>query len=159
MRHSRLPRVDLAGHTYFLACCVEKRRHLLHHPKWASAAIELYYEARARGDILLHAYVVMPDHYHVLLTLEGYPSISDLVRRLHSAFSRQVRQGMVVEGRVWQRRFYDHVIRDERDFLAKFGYIHDNPVLAGLVSDPRDYPWSSFHFWQMEDGASPCDGG
>jgi hypothetical protein len=51
------------------------------------------------------------------------------------------------------------VIRDESDFLAKFGYIHDNPVRSGLVLDHRDYPWSSFHFWEMGDETIPCDGG
>jgi putative transposase len=135
-------------------------------PAWARAIVNLYAEARAPGDILLHAYVVMPDHYHVLLTLVGCPSISNLVRRIHAIFSYRVRRAgasaparQTVGNRVWQKRFYDHVIRDERDFLAKFGYIHDNPVLSELVLDPKDYPWSSFHFWEMGDETVPCDGG
>ncbi len=152
---------------------------MLTRPKRAKAFINLYAEARDRGDTLLHAYVVTPDHYHVLLTLVGCPSISRLVPRIHAIFSYRVRRegasppaaagraeaeasalrDQTNGNRVWQRRFYDHVIRDERDFLAKFGYIHDNPVLSGLVLDPKDYPWSSFHFWEVADKSVPCDGG
>jgi len=157
MCHRRLPRVDLAGRSYFLTCCVEKRRQLLRHARWARAIIGLYAEARDRGDILLHGYVVMPDHYHVLVTLTGSASVSGLVRRAHSAFSHQVRQRMAVEGRVWQRRFYDHVARDERDFLARLSYMHDNPVNAELVKKPEDYEWSSFRYWEKGEGPVVCD--
>jgi len=55
----------------------------------------------------------------------------------------------VREGRrgVWQRRFWEHTIRDEADLEAHFDYIHYNPVKHGYAKRPRDWPWSSFHRW------------
>jgi putative transposase len=158
MRHGRLPRLDLRGHTYALTCCVDRRRDLLADPDLARALIDLWVEARDRGDLLLHGYVIMPDHYHLLLTLSGAPSISSIVRRAHSAFARMVRSRGATEGRVWQRRFYDHVIRDDEDWGTKLNYLHDNPVRAGLVESAVDYVWSSASFWGTGTGPVTCDG-
>lgn len=58
---------------------------------------------------------------------------------------------------VWQRRFWEHTIRDELDLKAHFDYIHDNPVKHGLATAPRDWPWSSFHRW-VRAGHYPVDG-
>jgi REP-associated tyrosine transposase len=64
------------------------------------------------------------------------------------------------EGRrnVWQRRFWEHTIRDEDDLEAHFDYIHYNPVKHGHATRPRDWPWSSFHRW-VERGHYHADWG
>lgn len=127
MLYKRLPRLDLSQHTYYLTCCLDRRRPLFKRPPLAQRLIELYAAERDRGSIALHGYVVMPDHYHVLVTLKEEPSVSALVRRVHSLFGRWSRGVMPVSGRVWQRRFYDHVIRDEDDARSKLDYMHGNP--------------------------------
>ena len=157
MRHRRLPRVDLAGHTYYLTCCLHRRRPLFKHGRFAEALIALYAEARDRGDIALHGYIVMPDHYHVLLTLRGGSSISNVVRRVHSVLSRRIRKELGINDRVWQRRFYDHLIRDERDWREKLTYMHGNPVRAGLVENATSYDWSSSGYWETGSGPVACD--
>ena len=157
MRHYRLPRVDIPGHTYFVTCSVDRRRHLLTCARRAEALIALYAEARDRGDIALHGYVVMPDHYHVVLTLRAASSVSNVVRRAHSALSRMILREAATEGRIWQRRFYDHVVRDERDCHEKLAYMHQNPVVRGVVGDAREYPWSSCRFWEAGSGPVACD--
>jgi len=158
MRHRRLPRVDLPQRTYALTCCLDRRRRLFADPDLARALIELWAEARDRGDIVIHAYVVMPDHYHVLMTLTGAASVTNVVRRVHSAFARTVLSRAPVDGRVWQRRFYDHAVRDDEDWRTKLSYLHDNPVRAGLVERGADYPWSSARFWETGTGPVACDG-
>jgi putative transposase len=158
MPHRRLPRVDLPRHTYALTCCLDRRRRLFADPDLCRALIDLWAEARERGDIVLHGYVIMPDHYHVLATLTEAPSISNVVRRAHSTFARMVRSRLVVDGRVWQRRFWDHVIRDDEDWRTKLRYLHDNPVRAGLVEYATDYPWSSASFWETGTGPVTCEG-
>jgi putative transposase len=157
MLYRRLPRVDLPGHMYFITGCLEGRRPVLKEEALADLLLDLYVEARERGRISLHAYVLMPDHYHLLLTLHGDASISGLVRRVHSAFSRRYRDTRAAAGRLWQRRFYDHVIRDERDWQECWNYIHANPVMAGLVSNPTAYLWSSCAFWETGEGPVRCD--
>ena len=99
----------------------------------------------------------MPNHYHVLLTLRGDNSISAIVRKVHSLFARTYRKTTGFRERIWQRRFYDHVVRDEGDCQTKLSYLHDNPVRAGLVGDPGQYVWSSCRFWETGAGAVACD--
>ncbi len=119
--------------------------------------IGLYAGYRDRGDIRLHGYVVMPDHYHVLVTLVTEPSLSELVRKIHSAFARRCRAPIGLQGLLWQRRFYDHVIRDEDDWRTKLAYMHGNPVQRGLVDQASRYTWSSARFWLTGAGPVQCD--
>lgn len=126
-------------------------------PGLAEALIRLFIEARDRGDILLHGYVVMPDHYHAVLTLAEGMSITNLVRRIHSAFARTAKRELRTTEKIWQERFYDHVIRDHADWLEQVEYMHGNPVRAGIVDDPLLYPWSSCRFWEAEDAPIRCD--
>jgi putative transposase len=63
-----------------------------------------------------------------------------------------------VDRRIWQTRFYDHVVRDEEDWRTRLNYMHDNPVRAGLVGSPTDHTWSSAMFWETGTGPVACDG-
>jgi putative transposase len=99
-----------------------------------------------------HAWVILNDHLHLLVTDPG-GDISGWVQKLKLRFTRGHQDR---PRRVWQRRFWDHLIRDETDLQRHLDYIHHNPVKHGLVSRTRDYPWSSFaHFvrrgWYPED--------
>jgi putative transposase len=157
-RYRRLPRVDIPGATYFITCCIDRQRPLLKREELAALIIQLYAEARDAARIALHAYVVMPDHYHIVLTLREERSVSALVRRVHSLFWRRAVQSLPQEvGRVWQRRFYDHVVRDEKDWQERVAYVHANPVIGGLVSDPVEYRWSSCRYWETGEGAVRCE--
>jgi len=110
------------------------------------------------------AIVLLPDHLHALWTLPpGDSDFSIRWRRIKEEFTCAFLRCGGKEGRrsssrrrrkergVWQRRFYDHVIRDERDFERHFDYVHYNPVKHGLVRRPRDWPYSSFHRWVKLD--------
>ena len=158
MPRGRLPRLDLPERTYYLTSCVEGRRPLLRRGDLAEAVIEFYSQRRRCGEIALHGYVVMPDHYHVLVTLRGSASISGVVRKVHSLFARLCRRTTGLRGPIWQSRFYDHVIRDEDDWRAKLSYMHGNPVRAELVQNATEYPWSSCRFWEAGEGPVRCDG-
>ena len=157
MLYRRLPRLDLPGQMYFLGCNLDQRRRCLEHSELAELLIRLYVAERDRGGIALHAYVVMPDHYHVLLTLQGTTSISAVVRKAHSLFAPRCRELFGPHRRIWQRRFYDHVVRDEDDLHDKWSYIHYNPIKAGLVEDAVKYRWSSCAYWETGTGPVICD--
>ena len=106
-----------------------------------------------RYPFTLDAVVVLPDHLHCLWTLqEGDDDYSTRWRLLKSFFSkhiktpdinstRQLRQG---ERGVWQRRFWEHLIRDDDDYARHVDYIHFNPVKHGYVKQANDWPHSSF---------------
>lgn len=157
-RHQRLPRVDLPCRSYYLTCCLDRRRPLFLRPHLAESLISLWARQRDEGRVSLHGYVVMPDHYHVILTLKGDSSISGLVRAVHSLFARNCRATTPVQGRIWQRRFYDRVIRTESDWREKMQYLHGNPVRAGIVKVAAEYQWSSCASWESGTGAVRCDG-
>jgi putative transposase len=101
----------------------------------------------------IEAAVVLPDHLHAICTLPpGDADYSGRWRAIKARFSRAlVGRGVpIVRNRrgeydLWQRRFWEHLIRDDGDFARHVDYIHYNPVKHGLVADPFDWRWSSIH--------------
>lgn len=85
------------------------------------------------------AYVILPDHVHHIIDPKG-ENLSDLMKRFKLRFSGLYRERIgILHGRVWQNRFWDHVIRDQEDLNRHIDYIHINPVKHGLVRDPFCY--------------------
>ena len=102
----------------------------------------------------IHAWVVLPDHFHCLIQLPENDSDFPLRLRLIKArFSAAIpntenRSAVRVqrgERGIWQRRFWEHLIRDEHDYRIHMDYIHINPVKHGYVACVRDWPYSTFH--------------
>ena len=90
----------------------------------------------------LHAFVVMANHVHVLITPKV--PVSKLLQRLKGSTARRANQMLGLTGRAfWQEESYDRWVRDEREFHRIHAYIEANPVRAGLVAEPEDFPWSS----------------
>ena len=108
------------------------------------------------------AVCILPDHLHCILKLrDGDEDFPLRWRLIKSRFSRSIastddpasgtRKG---ERGIWQRRYWDHVIRTERDFETHVNYIHHNPVKHGLVTDPDDWPYSSWHRFKQDFGVA-----
>ena len=104
----------------------------------------------------LDAWAVLPDHFHALLQLND-ESLSDVIHHFKITYSRHYRDKFG-PGRVWQNRFREHVIRDEKDLNRHLDYVHFNPVHHGLVSDPFQYEFSSLQAWHRR-GFYPRDWG
>lgn len=110
-------------------------------------------DVRARAPFHIDAWVVLPDHMHCIWTLPpGDEDYSGRWRALKKTFTKsipaleprsavRVRRG---ERGIWQRRFWEHTIRDERDYAAHIDYVHFNPVKHALAAHPGDWPFSSF---------------
>ena len=101
-------------------------------------------------------YVFLPDHFHLLIRPTGESNFSQIMHSLKPNFTKAYKQATGVTGpmKFWQKRFYDHIIRDETDLHHHLDYIHFNPVKHGLVTKPEDWPHSSFLAWK-ERGAYP----
>jgi putative transposase len=111
-----------------------------------------------RYPVKVVAFVLLPDHLHAIWTLP--PGDSNYSLRW-GWIKREFTRGWLASGGadplvseasakerrrgIWQRRFWEHTLTDERDVEAHVDYIHFNPVKHGLVQSPRDWPWSSFH--------------
>lgn len=125
--------------TYFITAPTYNRRRVFQ----VTANCDLFLKTleHYRPSYRLHAYVLMPDHVHLLLTpIEGI-TIERCMQLIKGGFSHR----MSSKTPVWQRGFSDHRIRDESEFLAHLRYIHENPVAARFVDKPEDYPHSSIN--------------
>jgi putative transposase len=102
------------------------------------------------------AWVILPDHFHTIIN-NGSETISDVIHRFKVRYVAQFRKNFR-PGRVWQNRFWDHIIRDENDLRQHLDYIHYNPVKHGLISDPFEYEHSSLRLYE-ESGYYQTDWG
>ena len=90
--------------------------------------------------------VVLPEHLHLIMTLpEGDSDYSGRLRLIKAIFARQLRDEGIDSRTVWQSRFWEHTIRDDRDLRHHVNYIHFNPVKHGHVELPIDWPFSTIH--------------
>jgi putative transposase len=124
-------------------------------------------EVRANHPFIIHGWVVLPDHLHYVIELpQGDDNFAIRWKLIKSNFSRRIEKTEWLsdvrkqrgERGIWQRRFWEHLIRDERDFQAHMDYVHINPVKHGLVSRVQDWPYSTFHLL-AKDGTYPVDWG
>ena len=100
-----------------------------------------------RRPFTIDAWVVLPEHMHCLWTLpEGDSDYSGRWRAIKKAFSKAFPGPANARGErdIWQKRFWEHTIRDERDYRAHMDYIHFNPVKHGFALHPAEWPYSSF---------------
>jgi putative transposase len=136
----RRHRVSLPGHVYHLTTATEGRQRLFTDFPIARAAIRALHDPAVLRDTQLIAWVLMPDHLHVLLQLGEGDSLSALMNRVKAAIARAVKRQRVFPGAVWQRAYHDHLLREEEDLRAVGRYIVMNPLRAGLVQRVSDYP-------------------
>jgi len=153
------------GGTFFFTVALANRRSsvLIDYVDSLRSAFRL---ARKERPFSIDAIVILPEHLHVMFTLP--PDDSDFPgrwRRIKSLFTRQaIARGVSVarnekgEYQLWQRRFWEHTIRNETDFARHADYIHYNPVKHGLVSQVLDWRYSSFHRY-VRQGVLPADWG
>jgi len=111
----------------------------------ASLFIANLFLYRDLGEYKLHAFVVMRDHFHILVTIEGPGSIERVMQKIKGGFSYRARTELGFQGEIWQRGFTDERVSDAEQFVAVREYIHNNPVRKGMVVDAEDYPFSSAH--------------
>ena len=153
------------GACYFFTTTLRDRgsRHLTNHIDLLRESIR---HVREERPFTLDAIVILPEHLHSLWTLPpGDADYSGRWRAIKSAFTRAlVKQGIDIardrrgEYFLWQRRFWEHGIRNESDYAAHVDYIHFNPVKHRLVSRVIDWPYSSFHQY-VKRGILPADWG
>jgi len=149
----RYRRADVPGATYFftLNAADRKGQVLLDH---VQALRHSFRQARARHSFELDAIVVLPEHLHMLMTLpRDDADFAGRIMLIKQGFSRRVPSGERIDASrvrrgergLWQRRYWEHLIRDEIDFERHVDYIHFNPVKHGWVAHAMDWPHSSIH--------------
>jgi putative transposase len=147
-------RFQKTGATWFFTVNLAQRRGnrlLIDH---VGALRMAFSEVKHKHPFMIDAVVVLPDHLHCIWTLpQGDSDFSTRWGLIKGHFSRQIKKGERIsisrekrgERGLWQRRFWEHLIRDETDYSRHVDYIHWNPVKHGWVRYVKDWPYSSFH--------------
>ena len=159
-------RIRVAGGTYFFTVVTHQRRPLFSLPANVQRLRTALRRTQSAYPFRIDAMVVLPDHLHALWTLPD--DDGDHARRWRLAktlFTQSApedvpgdRARRPGERSVWQRRYWEHLVRDDEDFRRHMDYIHYNPVKHGLVEQPGDWPYSSFRR-AVERGWYPADWG
>jgi putative transposase len=151
-------RPHIAGGTYFLTQVTYQRERWFCGEVGRRALREAIITVRQNYPFTINAFVLLPDHFHGLWTLPPDDrNLSVRVRLIKTYVTKHYGTALGIDRRVsvsrqkrgesnlWQRRFWEHLIRDERDLALHCDYIHINPVNHGLCEKPQDWPFSSIH--------------
>jgi putative transposase len=144
------------GHLHFITVSCYRRQPGLHTAARRNLFLRILEQTRRKYRFVVHGYVLMPEHFHLLITEPETGDPSVVMKVLKQRFSRQVKMlrkptaaaqialWNSTSEPVWQRRFYDFNVWSERKRIEKLRYMHRNPVKRGLVEQPEQWRWSSF---------------
>ncbi len=151
-------RARVCGGLYFITIVTHRRRPILSADRPRSLLHQAIETMQDYHPFSLSGLVLLPDHLHLLMRLpQGDDNISGRIGGIKKQFTHLYLSAHGQEARptpgaaakgyrgVWQPRFWDHVIRDAKEYQLHLDYIHANPVKHGLVQYVRDWAWSSFH--------------
>ena len=137
----RKPRVFVEGGIYHVYCRVTRREPVFKDPKVAGVFIDQLSKIKARDEFVLFAWVLMSNHYHLLLRTVSVP-LWRTMASLQVGFTKRFNRFHGFIGPFWQGRYQAILVEDQRYFDQLLAYIHLNPVSAGLVTDPAQYEYS-----------------
>lgn len=140
---ARLPRLSLAGHVHHVLQRGNNRQPIFTSTDEQVAMLELLAQEARRHAVAVHAYVLMPNHFHLLATPEQADSLPRMMQAVGRAYVRAFNQGHGRSGTLWEGRYRSTLLQAERHLLACMVYFDLNPVRASLVLGAADYAWSS----------------
>ena len=134
-------------------------------PEWAVTVERKVFEHREKGEYLVHRYVIMPDHFHVILTPGSRTTLERAAQLIKGGSSYDIGRAFQTRFPVWQPGFTQHLIRDRADYESHVRYIDANPVSKGLAERPEEYQFCSAYGkyrldpWPVASGAKAPSGG
>ena len=145
IRHSDPSHAIAGARTFFVTSSIAGKRSLLQSDRSAGLFVNVLYDYRGQGRFRLHEFVVMPDHFHVLLTVDGSLSIERAVQFIKGGFAFRAGRELGFRAPVWQKGFSEVRITDPTAFAQVREYIRNNPVARHLVREAAEFPHSSAH--------------
>jgi len=145
LRHSNPLHVIAGARTFFVTSSISGKRNLLQSDRSAGLFIRVLYDYRTQRKFRLHEFVVMPDHFHALLTVECDMSIERALQFIKGGFAFRAGRELGFSAPVWQKSFSEVRIADADSFRQSSEYIRNNPVARHLAAAAEQYPHSSAH--------------
>lgn len=131
------------GATYHVVCHTEMSEPVFLDPVNAQIAVRSILSMAQIYAVTIHAFVVMPDHLHLLLTIAKGSELPKVIGQLKRAIAAEINRREGAKGKRWQAGYYEHHLRPNEPLKATAAYIEANPVRAGLAETPETYPFSS----------------
>ena len=171
---TRLKRRYGAGHLHFITCSCYRRMPFLRTARARDVFLKILDQVRDRYHFALVGLVIMPEHFHLLMSETKTGTPSTVMQVLKQRVSRKLRQRrrrrpsssqlrlwqespMAGPRSFWQSRFYGFNVWSQKKKIEKLRYMHMNPVKRGLVSRPEDWPWSSHAFYAGRESKIQID--
>ena len=143
---SNYKRAYLPNHSYFFTVVTANRSPVFAEDKNIQLLRTAFRDVRLRKPFTIEAICVLPDHMHCIWTMQNDCNYSIRWQMIKTYFSRRYRHQHpeLKQTKIWQPRYWEHVIRDQDDFNKHVDYIHYNPVKHGLIKSVKDWRYSSF---------------
>jgi putative transposase len=129
--------------TFFTSFATSERRLILQSTALCDLLLDVLRQDRAKGRYEIHEFVFMRDHVHLILTPAPLVSLEKAMQFVKGGFSFRAKKELKFNREIWPKGSNDHRIKDAADYAQHVEYIWMNPVKAGYVSQPEEYPYSS----------------
>jgi len=137
----RLDRVIPDNPVFFVTACTYRRRMVLATGAVKEAFVAFAERAYGEHNIAVGRYVMMPDHIHLFVCGPDDFELGRWMGLLKQYLAKSVVRAPTADP-IWQRRFFDHVLRSDESYAQKWNYVRENPVRAGLVTNADDWPYA-----------------
>ncbi len=140
---AKLQHFESEGSCYLVTVSVFERKPLLRDPENAKTLIQVIYNQRSKGRFYLLGFVVMPEHFHILMVPRNSTRLPFVMQEIKKGSARLINMATGNCGKFWMDEYHDSIVRGEQDLLVNLEYLANNPVRRGLVSEPSEYRFSS----------------
>lgn len=141
---ARLPRLTLAGYPHHVVQRGNNRQAIFSSASDYQVLLDLLQESASRLAVAVHAYVLMANHFHLLVTPDTADGVPQLMQGVGRRYVRYFNDAQRRSGTLWEGRYRSTVIQPDRYLLPCMAYVDLNPVRAGMVVQAEEYPWSSY---------------
>jgi putative transposase len=131
--------------TYFITGSTFEKACLLQSERMANLLLDVLRSYQQQDKYQLHEFVIMPNHFHLLITPNPSVTIEKAIQFMKGGFSYRAKKELGFTAEIWQTSFYDHRVRDAIEYARFRHYIHMNPVRRGLVQTPEEFQYSSIN--------------
>jgi len=151
----RLKNFDYSNKAVYITTDTYEQRSIFVSDDRVNKIYEALDEVYLKYDFKINGFVIMPTHCHLIIVSQNN-DLSEIMHDIKGITAFKMLDCALIEGKLWQRGFYDHVIRNKKDLIEKMNYIHQNSFRAGLVKDISDYKHSSFKFYYDSECEIPA---
>ena len=144
---ARLPRLTLPGYPHHIIQRGNNRQAIFKTATDYQYLLQLLEENAKKFDVDIHAYVLMTNHFHLLVTPQTDTGLPHMMQAIGRSYVRYFNDLQARTGTLWEGRYRSTLIQTERYLLACMAYMDLNPVRAAMTAEARDYPWSSHGFY------------